>query len=136
MKKCKFQNHINFLITFIITYIISIVIWIFIYVATDKKEDLFRECLNSLIPTTITYILSSALVNILEINNFFGEKKCVCNIVMITLLTIYILVFCIFCICESSTVFNIVELCFTGFLIIFNYICYQEKFGFKSKSIC
>ena len=87
----------------VITYVVGIMLIIVQYIALQGEKNLIEVFLNSLIPTTITYVLGCVLVNITELlqeksDNYFF------NIVTCLLVMIYALLFCIYVMIGFSNV--------------------------------
>lgn len=61
------KEHFGFILTMVITYVVGIMLIIVQYIALQGEKNLIEVFLNSLIPTTITYVLGCVLVNITEL---------------------------------------------------------------------
>ena len=121
------KEHFGFILTMVITYVVGIMLIIVQYIALQGEKNLIEVFLNSLIPTTITYVLGCVLVNITELlkeksDNYFF------NIVTCLLVMIYALLFCIYVMIGFSNVWIIIELMATIILLVFNVLCYKEKY--------
>ena len=87
------------------------------YIALDHSNGFMKVLLDSLIPTTITYVLGCVLVNISELlrdksNNY------VFNIFTCIFVMIYAIIFCMYVMTGISIAWIILETLFTGVLLL------------------
>lgn len=144
-----FTRHLSFILTLIITYLLGILFVIFQCIATGTTTEVCVEgvvttvptninvvevLINSLVPTTVTYVLGCVMVNIVEalegkIAGYFW------NIVTCILIFMYAIVFCIYLVMEFSVGWIIAEFFVTILLLTMNVLCYKEKFVNKNHGL-
>lgn len=135
--KILIKTHFGFILTAAVTYIIGLLLVWFQYTTSQAfinttsstqtisiDPDLF---LNTLITTTITYVLGCTLVNITDL---FNERNFnyYYNITTCFLVFIYLVIYCIYLISPKSIIWNIFEIILTIALLFFNIISYKERY--------
>lgn len=135
-------KHLSFILTILITYLLGILIVIFQCIAREPTVEVCVEnitktvtyeinvvevLINSLGPTTITYVLGCVMVNIVEA---LQGKNTVYLYSIITCISVFIyaIVFCIYLVIDFSVGGIIMELIATIIILIFNLLSYREKF--------
>ena len=51
------KEHLGFILTISVTYVIGILVILMQYLALEGEKSFMKEFLDSIIPTTITYVL-------------------------------------------------------------------------------
>lgn len=128
------KEHLGFILTMLITYVIGILLVIVQYIALTDDKNFMNIFLDSLIPTTITYVLGCVLVNIADLLHDKADNY-VFNIFTCLLVMIYTLVFCIYVITGFSCGWVIGEIVFTVALLILNILCYNEKYKHRNHGL-
>ena len=105
------KEHLGFILTIVITYVLGISLIIVQYIALGDGNDFMKVLLDSLIPTTITYIFT-------------------CIFVMI-----YAIIFCMYVMTGISKIWIILEAFFTAILLWLNIMCYKEKYKHRNHSL-
>lgn len=128
------KEHFGFILTIIVTYAVGITLIGIQYIAMGDGNDFMKVLLDSLIPTTITYVLGCVLVNISELlrdksNNY------VFNVFTCIFVMIYAMIFCMYVMMEISIIWIILEILFTATLIWLNVMCYKEKYEHRNHSL-
>jgi len=140
------KKHLGFILTMVITYVLGILLVVVQYVAIEDEyiqtvalenkifvdvlmqndKNLAKVLIDSLVPTTITYVLGCVLVNIAELihNN---SENCVYNLFTCLFVLLYAIVFCIYVMTGFSFIWVVIELICTLLLLYFNIMCYKEK---------
>lgn len=130
------KEHFAFILTIFITYMFSgmLIVIQFIMLGGGNAERFFDIVLNSLVPTTITYVFGCVLVNIVEL---LKEKAdgCVFNIITICMVFLYAMAFTVYW--ETGFMWGWVfgELLATAFIIYLNILCYRERYRNRSHGL-
>lgn len=129
------KEHLGFVLTIIITYVLGISLTIVQYMALSGENNNFMKVLlDSLIPTTITYVLGCVLVNISELLRDKADDY-VYNIFTCIFVMIYAIIFCMYVMTGFSTRWIVIELVLTAALLWLNLMCYKEKYQHKNHSL-
>lgn len=128
------KEHLGFILTIVITYVLGICLIIVQYIALDDNKDFIEVLLDSLIPTTITYVLGCVLVNIAELLKNKSDNY-VFNIFTCIFVMIYAIIFCMYVIAGFSGIWIVLELIFTATLLWMNFMCYIEKYKHRNHSL-
>lgn len=128
------KEHLGFILTAVITYGLGICFIIVQYFALDTDNGLMKLLLDSLIPTTITYVLGCVLVNISELLRDKSDNY-VFNIFTCMIVMFYAIIFCIYVITGISITWIIMEAIFTAVLFWLNIMCYKEKYKNRNHSL-
>lgn len=129
------KEHFGFILTIFTTYVIGIFLTIMQYLVLDGDKHFMKTLLNSLIPTTITYVFGCVLVNVSELNGYTNEDGCVLNLIGCFLTFLYAIIFCVYLISGFSWVWMVVELILTALLLWLNVLCYKEKYVNRNHSL-
>lgn len=135
-------KHLSFILTMSITYLLGILFVIFQCNAASTTAEVcvgnitttvpieinaLEVLINSLVPTTVTYVLGCVMVNIVEAlegkatEYFYSIVTCLFTFM-------YAMVFCIYLVMGISLGWIIGELFVTILLLTLNVLCYKEKF--------
>lgn len=141
MDKADFiKEHFGFILTIVITYVLGIFLVIIQYRASkiipapasapstpDNNLNFMEVFLNSMVPTTITYVLGCVLVNIVDLlkNN---ANNYIYNISTCFFVMIYALIFCLYIMEKFTFLWAIFEAVLTLVLLLLNLMCYKEKY--------
>lgn len=134
------KKHFSFILTIFVTYGVSIFLIWAQYDAAVKNSSpddtvvLLELLLNSLIPTTITYVFGCVLVNIVEIMQD-DNKDCFINVFTCILVFMYAILFCIYTSNGFSQCWVYIEFFATASLLILNVFCYKEKFKHRNHGL-
>lgn len=128
------KEHFGFILTAIVTYMVGIVLIRFQYISNDQTEIFLEVFLNSIIPTTITYVLGCVLVNIADLLQGKADDY-VFNILTCLSVMIYALIFCIYVTSDFSCGWVVGETVLTVGLLWLNIMCYNEKYQNKNHGI-
>ncbi len=134
--------HLSFILTISITYLLGILFVIFQCITTSSSAKVciagvattvpieinaLEIVINSLVPTTVTYVLGCVMVNIVE--TLQGKTTAyLYNIITCFFTFMYAIVFCIYLVMGISLGWIIGELFVTILLLALNLLCYKEKF--------
>ncbi len=130
------KEHLGFILTASVTYIVGILLIVVQYISHDQSVNIniMEVFLNSIIPTTITYVLGCVLVNIADLLKGKADAY-VFNIFACLSVMIYALIFCIYVMIGFSCVWVIVESVLTIGLLWLNTMCYNERYQNKNHGI-
>ena len=128
------KEHLGFILTMIITYILGISLIIVQYIALNNDVIFMELFLDSIIPTTITYVLGCVLVNISELLSNKADNY-IFNIFTCLFVMVYSIIFCMYVISEFSIFWVIVELIATTILFGLNIMCYKEKSEYRNHTL-
>lgn len=128
------KEHLGFILTIIITYAVGISLIIVQFLALGEGTVFMQVLLDSLIPTTITYVLGCVLVNISELLRDKSDNY-VFNIFTCIFVMIYAIIFCIYMMTGFSEVWIVVEMICTSVLLLLNVVCYKEKYQHRNHSL-
>lgn len=135
-------KHLSFVLTMSITYLLGILFVIFqCYAASATAEvcvgnvtrtvpietNALEVLINSLVPTTVTYVLGCVMVNIVEVLEGKATEY-LYSIVTCFFTFVYAMVFCIYLVMGISFGWIIGELFVTILLLTLNVLGYKEKF--------
>lgn len=120
------KEHLGFILTILCTYVIGILLVIVQYHALTDDKNFLNVFLDTLIPTTITYVLGCVLVNIADLLQEKADDY-IFTILTCFFVVVYILVFVIYVMMGFSCGWAIVETIFTALLLILNILSYKEK---------
>lgn len=127
------KEHLSFILTIMVTYIIGICIMVIQFLAAGDGNFL-KVLLDTMIPTTITYVYGCVLVNISDLLKEKADHY-VINILTSVLITFYAFVFCIYVLTGYSFVWAFIEYFFTAVIIILNLLCYIERFTHRNHKL-
>lgn len=102
--------------------------------ALSEDSNFMKALLDSLIPTTITYVLGCVLVNISELLRDKANDY-VYNIFTCIFVMIYAIIFCMYVMTGISTLWIVIELVLTATLLWLNLMCYKEKYKHRNHSL-
>lgn len=135
-------KHLSFILTISITYLLGILFVIFQCITTGTLAEVciggvtttvqieinaVEVLINSLVPTTVTYVLGCVMVNIVE--TLEGKTTAYFYSIVTCFFTfVYAMVFCIYLVMGISLCWIIGELFVTILLLTLNLLCYKEKF--------
>lgn len=130
-----FKEHVGFILTLVVTYVLGISLVAVQYLASDAADkNLLQLMLESLVPTTITYVLGCVLVNLVElIQNNSGNF--VFNLFACIFVMLYAIIFCMYLITGFSVLWALVEGILTAGLLYLNVLCYKEKFDHRNHGL-
>lgn len=118
-----------------ITYALGISLIIVQYIALEgDNKNFMKVFLDSLIPTTITYVLGCVLVNIAELLREKSDNY-IFNIFTCIFVMIYAIIFCMYVVAGFSVSWIIVEFLATAILLGLNVMCYNEKYKHRNHSL-
>lgn len=120
------KEHSGFIFNVIATYGIGIALIAMQYEVSDKEITFFEMFLDSIIPTTVTYILGCILLNIGEMTDKNFNEYWITGITVICLI-IYLLFFCVYCHKGFSLGWFVCGFLATAGMIWLNVRCYIEK---------
>jgi hypothetical protein len=135
-------KHLSFVLTMSITYLLGILFIIFQCNTADTTVEVcvgnitttipieinaLEVLINSLVPTTVTYVLGCVMVNIVEVLEGKSTEY-LYSIITCFFTFVYAMVFCIYLVMGISLGWIIVELFVTILLLILNVLGYKEKF--------
>lgn len=134
-----FVENLFFMLMLIITYTFAV---LFIYFSWYKESrfsntdsvgyvEFLEIVISNLIPTTLVYVLSCTIANIMDItkrNNGVSifNRDYPFNIVTIVLIVMYAITYCIYMTRMFSIGVFTLEIIFTIFILIFNVKSYKE----------
>lgn len=119
----------------IITYVLGISLIIVQYISmVGDDKNFMKVFLDSLIPTTITYVLGCVLVNIAELLRDKSDNY-VFNIFTCIFVMIYAIIFCMYLMTGFSVLWIIIEFLVTAILLSLNIMCYKEKYQHRNHSL-
>lgn len=121
------KEHFGFILTIIITYVLGIILTIVQYIALEGDKNIIKVFMDSLIPTTITYVLGCVLVNIADLLRNKADNY-VYNVLTCLAVMIYAIVFCIYIMMGFNWGMAVVEIIFTIILLVLNIMCYNERY--------
>lgn len=128
------KEHFGFILTMLITYTVGIILVIVQYVALESSSNIMKIFLDSLIPTTITYVLGCVLVNIADLLRNKSDEY-VYNIITCLFVFIYTLIFCLYVMTGFSCGWVIGEIALTAILLLLNVMCYNEKYKHRNHGL-
>lgn len=127
--------HLGFILTIFITYIVGIMLIAVQYFAIkDKSTDFLKLCIDSIVPTTITYVLGCVIVNIIELFRSKADKFAY-NLTTCIVVCLYIILFAMYLMIGYSVKWAVIEFIATLFLIYLNFKCYIEKFNHRNHKL-
>lgn len=125
------KEHAAFILTMFVTYALGLILVAMQYVATDGFKNIFKVLIDSMVPTTITYVLGCVMVNMVEAE----DDARLLNIFACALVFMYAMVFCMYLMTGLSFFWIVTESCITLALILLNILCYREKFKQRNHGI-
>lgn len=128
------EEHLSFILTIGVTYIVGIIIIVMEYIALAGEDNFMKVFLDSLIPTTITYMLGCILVNISDLVKS-SDGRCVWNVLGCVFIFIYVLIFSMYLSTDFSWIWVAIELILTTEALLINIMCYKEKYIARNHSL-
>lgn len=120
------KKHLAFILTISTTYILGIALILIQCLAQKDGENYFEIFLESIVPTTITYVLGCVWVNIVEIVQNQTEHY-VWNLITCFFVFLYALLFSAYLITGFTFVWIFIEFVATLLMLTLNILCYREK---------
>lgn len=155
----KIKTHKWFIFSFVITYGLgAIFIWMscdkeiaqnsnniltnLIYRSNEQSGNTLNElrvteiALDSILPTTIVYVLCCLITNFENILNKPDGERCLdWNIITVISLFFYVLIYSIYMHHRISAGWIILEIIITLLILFFNVCCYKESISKRSHSL-
>ncbi len=127
------ETHLAFILTMLITYIFGGLFIAFEY--TNSSENLLKIMLDTIIPTTITYVLGCVLVNLVELLQQSEKSHFLFNILTCLFVCVYAMIYTLYLFKGYSVGWLIAELILTALLLVLNICCYKEKFRHRNHGL-